>query len=219
MGRLTGARVCLAVAHEFEDVELLYPLLRLSEEGAKILVATLPKAAHFHTRPYWPDKPITGRFGTTVPIVVLAEGRRYRHRPIDEVTEADFDAIVIPGGFSPDQLRIHPHCLGLIAAAHRSGKLVAAICHGPQVLISVDRVCGTELVRNRRVTGYEAVRDDLLNAGAEYLDVAAVRDGNVITGRVPDDLPEFCGEIIEFLAKGLLEGVASGRAEVVTQPG
>lgn len=201
MGKLTGKRVCLVVAHEFEDVELLYPLLRLSEEGASVIVATLPKDRHFHTRPFFQDKPITGRFGSTVPIVVLKEGKRYIHRQVDELQASDFDALVFPGGFSPDYLRIHRQTLTLTAEAYRAGKLVAAICHGPQVFISVDRVMGTDLVRNRKVTAFEAVRDDLLNAGGEYLDVPAVRVGNVITGRVPDDLPEFCQEIIRFLGE------------------
>lgn len=200
MGKLSGKRICFLVAHEFEDVELLYPLLCLSAEGATIWVATLPKARHFHTRPYLPEKPITGRFGSTVPVVVLVEGRRYVHKEIDDVTPSDADAFVIPGGFSPDYLRVDSKTLDLVAEAYRAGKLIAAICHGPQVLISVDRVYHTDMVQGRKVTSYAAVRDDLLNAGAKYLDVPAVRDGHVITGRIPDDLPEFCKEIIEFLA-------------------
>jgi protease I len=200
MPALSGRRICFLVAHEFEDVELLYPLLRLSEEGASITIATLPKVRHFHTRPYFPEKPITGRFGSTVPFMVLEEGKRYTHRDLDTVTPEDADAFVVPGGFSPDYLRIDGKTLDLLAAAYRAKKLIAAICHGPQVLISVDRVCQTDMVRNRKVTSYEAVKDDLINAGATYLDVPAVRDANVITGRVPDDLPEFCREIIAYLA-------------------
>jgi protease I len=201
MGRLTDKRVCLVVAHEFEDIELLYPLLRLSEEGAQIIVATLPKARHFHTRPYLPDKPITGRFGCTVPVVVLEEGKRYVHQDLDSVDIGGIDALVFPGGFAPDYLRIDATALALIAECYRAGKLVAAICHGPQVLISADRVMGTDIVRGRKVTAYRAVKDDLENAGGEYLDVPAVRDRNVVTGRVPDDLPEFCREIAAFLAE------------------
>ena len=200
MGRLSGKRICFLVAHEFEDVELLYPLLCLSAEGATVCVATLPKARHFCTRPYLPEKPITGRFGSTVPVVVLVEGKRYIHKEIDEISPSDADAFVIPGGFSPDYLRIDSKTLELLAKAYQAGKLIAAICHGPQVLISVDRVFHTDMVRNHKVTAYQAVRDDLANAGGEYLDVPAVRDGHVITGRVPDDLPDFCREIIEYLA-------------------
>src|SRR5581483_298513 len=131
-----------------------------------------------------------------VPVVVLEEGKRYVHKELDAVKANDADAFVIPGGFSPDYLRVDTKALELVAAAHRAGKLIAAICHGPQVLISVDRMYHTDIVRNRKVTSYAAVRDDLQNAGGQYLDVPAVRDGTVITGRVPDDLPEFCAEII-----------------------
>ncbi|MCI0622154.1 MAG: type 1 glutamine amidotransferase [Acidobacteria bacterium] len=200
MKKLEGKRVVLAVAHEFEDVELLYPLLRLSEEGASVVVATLSQDRHFHTRPYFREKPVTGRFGTTVPVVVLKEGRRYTHRFLDDLQISELDALVFPGGFSPDYLRIDAKTLELTAQAYRAGKLIAAICHGPQILISVDRQHGTNLVRGRKVTAFQAVRDDLLNAGAEYLDVPAMRSDNVITGRVPDDLPEFCQEIIRYLA-------------------
>src|SRR5690242_5709015 len=133
MTRLSGKRICFLVAHEFEDVELLYPLLRLSEEGAAITVATLPKSRHFHTRPYLPEKPITGRFGSTVPVIVLEEGKRYRHQEIDTIEVQDADAFVIPGGFSPDYLRVDAKALQLVASAYRAGKLIAAICHGPQV--------------------------------------------------------------------------------------
>jgi protease I len=201
MKTLFGKHICLLIAHEFEDVELLYPLLRLSEEGASITVATLPRARHFHTRPYLPEKPITGRFGSTVPVIVLEEGKRYIHKELDAMKPQDADAFVIPGGFSPDYLRIDSKALELVATAYRAGKLIAAICHGPQMLISVDRMYHTDMVRNRKVTSYAAVRDDLRNAGGEYLDVPAVRDGNVITGRVPDDLPEFCGEIIAYFQR------------------
>lgn len=200
MKKLEGKRVVLAVAHEFEDVELLYPLLRLSEEGASVVVATLSQDRHFHTRPYFREKPVTGRFGTTVPVVVLKEGRRYTHRFLDDLQISELDALIFPGGFSPDYLRIDAKTLELTAQAYRAGKLIAAICHGPQILISVDRQHGTNLVRGRKVTAFQAVRDDLLNAGAEYLDVPAMRSDNVITGRVPDDLPEFCQEIIRYLA-------------------
>ena len=201
MGKLDGTTVAIVVAHEFEDIELLYPIIRLSEEGAKVIVAILPPGtpAHFHTRPYFSDKPTTGRFGSTVPLVVLEEGKRYVIRTVTELTPADFDAIMFPGGFSPDFLRINLPTLQLVADAYRAGKVIAAICHGPQVLISVDRRQGTDLVRGRNVTGYAAVEDDLRNAGGEYIDTGAVRVGSVVTGRCPDDLPEFCREVGEAL--------------------
>lgn len=203
MARVDGARVAIVVAHEFEDIELLYPIIRLSEEGAKIIVATLPlnTPGHFHTRPYSTDKPLTGRFGATVPLVVLAEGKLHTQKDVTELTLDDFDALLFPGGFSPDFLRTHQPTLNLVADAYRAGKVIAAICHGPQVLISVDRRLGTDMIRGRRVTGYAAVEDDLRNAGGEYVDVGAARVGNVVTGRCPDDLADFCREITEAIVE------------------
>ncbi len=191
-GKLTGKKVVIIVAQEFEDVELLYPVLRLSEEGAEVVV--VPVNEGLHPRPYLEGKPVTGRFGHTVPIPVMAEGYRYRVSRLEDLHAAEIDCVIFPGGYSPDALRLHAGTLELVRSCHRQGKLVAAICHGPWVLISAGIMAG------KRATGYIAVRDDLINAGAEYLDVPAVRDGNILTGRVPDDLPEFCQEIIMALA-------------------
>jgi len=191
-GKLSGKIVAIIVAHEFEDVELLYPLLRLSEEGAGIVV--VPVHEGLHPRPYFEGKPVTGRFGHTVPIPVMGEGNRYTVGSIDELSADEVDCLLFPGGYSPDALRLHERTLALVRACHARGKLLAAICHGPWVLISAGIMAG------KRATGYVAVRDDLINAGAEFVDVPAVRDGNIITGRVPDDLPEFCHEIIEALS-------------------
>jgi protease I len=98
------------------------------------------------------------------------------------------------GGFSPDALRVNSEVLEFVKETYNKGKIVAAICHGPQVLISAG------LVKGRRVTSYVAVKDDLINAGAVFVDEPAVRDGNIITARVPDDLPDFCQLIIEALS-------------------
>ncbi len=189
--KLTGKKVAIIVAHEFEDVELLYPILRLSEEGAEIVV--VPVNEGLHPRPFIVGKPVTGRFGHPVPIPVMAEGNRYRVSRLEELNPAEIDCLLFPGGYSPDALRLHAGTLELVRAFHRQGKLLAAICHGPWVLISAG------IMKGKRATGYIAVRDDLVNAGAEYLDLPAVRDGNILTGRVPDDLPEFCQEIIKAL--------------------
>jgi protease I len=176
-GKLTGKQIVIIVAQEFEDVELLYPILRFSEEGAEIVEG----------------KPVTGRFGHPVPIPVMAEGNRYRISSLEELNINEVDCLLFPGGYSPDALRLHEGTLELVRECHQRGKLLAAICHGPWVLISAGIMAG------KQATGYVAVRDDLLNAGAEFLDVPAVRDGNILTGRVPDDLPEFCQEIIGAL--------------------
>jgi protease I len=191
-GRLTGKKVVIVVAHEFEDIELLYPVLRLSEEGAEIVV--VPVREGLHPRPHLDGKPVTGRFGHPVPIPVMAEGNRYSIGGIEELGAGDIDCLLFPGGYSPDALRLHTGTLDLVRECHRKGKLLAAICHGPWILISAG------IMEGKRATGYVAVRDDLVNAGAEFVDAPAVRDGNIVTGRVPDDLPEFCQEIIRALS-------------------
>ena len=191
-GKLTGKQVVILVAQEFEDIELLYPILRLNEEGAEIVV--VPVNEGLHPRPSFEGKPVTGRFGHTVPIPVMEEGKRYRMSSLDELNVDEIDCLLFPGGYSPDALRLHAVTLALVRECEENGKLLAAICHGPWVLISAGLMAG------KKSTGYVAVRDDLINAGAEFLDVPAIKDGNIITGRVPDDLPEFCQEIIVALS-------------------
>jgi protease I len=183
----------MIVANEFEDIELLYPILRLSEEGADIVV--VPVQMGFHPRPFLEGKPVTGRFGHPVPVPVMPPGRRYRVSTIEELKADEIDCILLPGGFSPDYLRRDRNTLDLVHQCHGQGKVLAAICHGPWVFISAGIMGG------KRATGLIAVRDDLINAGAKFLDLPAVRDGNIITSRAPNDLPEFCQEIIRALAE------------------
>ena len=190
--KLKGRRVAIIAANEFEDIELLYPLLRLSEEGAEVAVVPIMRGSH--PRPV-AEKPVTGRYGTPIPFGFLREGERNVIAKLDELDPKGFDALIIPGGFSPDRLRVIPEILKLVKEFHEEGRLIAAICHGPQVLISAG------IVKDRRMTCYAAVKDDLINAGAIYVDEPAVRDGNIITARVPDDLPEFCRLIIDSLSR------------------
>jgi protease I len=194
MARLDGKKVLFVVAHEFEDIELWYPVLRLAEEGAQCFIAAV--RIGLHPRPAIPQKYVTGRFGTTVPPLVHAEGRRFALIELGDPAVREMDALVIPGGFSPDSLRIHDGFLDLVRHYAKQGRVVAAICHGPQVLISAG------LARGRRMTGYAAVRDDLVNAGALYEDQPVVVDGRIVTSRCPDDLPDFCKAIIDLLARG-----------------
>ena len=191
--KLVGKHVVIIVANEYEDIELLYPLLRLSEEGAEIVVVAVQMG--FHPRPYLEGKPVTCRFGHPVPLPVMPPGQRYALRNIKELNRDEIDCILIPGGFSPDYLRRHAETLELVRHVHQRGKVLAAICHGPWVLISAGIVAG------KRATGLVAVRDDLINAGAEFVDLPVVRDRNIITSRAPNDLPEFCQAIIQALAE------------------
>lgn len=188
MQQLKGKTIVILAANEFEDIELFYPLLRLSEEGAAIVVGTVSLGTH--PRPYVPGKPITGRFGLTIPAPWLREGNRYVCRPVAEVRLADVDAVVIPGGFCPDSLRRDPDAVALVRDAARAGKPVAAICHGSWLMSSAG------VLRGRRATSVSAIKDDVVNAGAEWVDEPVVVDGPVITSRTPDDLPQFCQAII-----------------------
>ena len=181
-GKLSGKKVAMIVANRYEDIELLFPILRLSEEGAEVLVAAV-------------GDEVKGMFGHPVPIPVMTDGNRYTTVPIEELSAEDIDCLLFPGGYSPDQVRLHEGTLELVRECNRQGKLLTAICHGPWVLISAG------VMNGRKATGFIAVRDDLSNAGAEFVDAPAVRDGNIITGRVPNDLPEFCQEIITALVE------------------
>lgn len=191
--KLAGKNVVIMVAQEFEDIELLYPVLELSEAGLQVIV--VPVSSGLHPRPYLEGKPVTGRFGHTVPIPVMEEGRRYKVGRLEDLRADKVDCLLFPGGYSPDSLRLVPEVLELVRQCYQKGKLVTAICHGPWVLISAG------ILRGKRATGYAAVHDDLRNAGAEFVDAAAVRDGNLITSRTPDDLPAFCREIVDALAE------------------
>lgn len=185
--------VAIIASNEFEDIELEFPLLRLSEEGVNVIL--VPVRSGLHPRPSLKRteaKPVTGRYGTPIPPDVM--DRSYKDvQELDELDLDEIDCILFPGGFSPDQLRTMPEVVDLVKKANERKKLIAAICHGPQVLIEAD------LVEGKKVTSYVAVKTDLINAGADFKDVGAQRDGNLITGRVPDDLPEFCQMIIKAL--------------------
>ncbi len=113
----------------------------------------------------------------------------------EQVSLDDYDAIVIPGGQAPDRMRLNRNLVEIVRDANSRGKVIAAVCHGPQMLIEAD------IARGRRATSWPSVRTDLRNAGANVVDEAAVTDGNLVTSRSPDDLPEFCRAPINLLSK------------------
>jgi protease I len=192
MQPLEGKTVLILVANEFEDIELFYPLIYLSGEGAKVIVGTAALGGS-HPRPFVPEKPITGRFGSPIPAPWLPEGSRYVMKRVADIKLEDIDAIVVPGGFCPDSLRRDPVTVALVRDAAAAGKPVAAICHGPWLLYSA------EVVSGRKITSFPSVRDDGVHAGAEWVDAPVVVDGPIITSRTPADLPEFCHAIVEAL--------------------
>jgi len=172
--QLAGKRVAVLAERWYQDLELWYPVLRLREEGAKVAIIGTGSAESY-----------IGENGLPVQV----------DRSADKVSAADFDAVVIPGGYAPDRLRRYPAVLKLVREAYEQGKVVAAICHAPWVLISAG------LLQGKRATCYYAIRDDVVNAGALYEDAEVVRDGNLITSRQPADLGAFCRAIIAALAQ------------------
>jgi len=124
--KLKGKKVVFIVANEFEDVELLYPFIRLSEEGAEVII--VPMRVGLHLRPADPSKPVTGRFGTPVPLLVFREGERHVLKELKEVSVDEIDAVVIPGGFSPDYLRRLPEVLSFVREAVAELTISLNIC-------------------------------------------------------------------------------------------
>lgn len=169
---LIGKRVAILAEDNYQELELWYPLLRLQEAGAEVMVIGTGSAGTY-----------TSKHGYPVTVDAVA----------DEVKAADFDAIIVPGGYAPDLLRRYEAILKLVREAHQQGKVIAAICHAPWVLISAG------ILKGRKVTCVSAIKDDVINAGATYLDQEVVQDGNIITSRMPTDLPAFCRTIIAAL--------------------
>ncbi|MCX6009674.1 MAG: type 1 glutamine amidotransferase [Chloroflexi bacterium] len=170
---LKGKIVAILAEQDFEDSELTEPLKAMKEAGAQVFVVGSGSQMSYKGK----------RGKATIKVDIDA----------DKVRAEDFDAIIIPGGYAPDKMRLHQPMIDLVKRAHDLGKVVAAICHGPQLLISAD------IVRGRRVTSWPSVAIDLKNAGANWVDEPIVRDGNLITSRKPSDLPMFNRAIIQAL--------------------
>lgn len=163
-------RCIILVEDEVEDVELQVPLQRLRDAGLDVAVAGQQAGKEFK-----------GKRGTTFRSDVA----------VKDVEAAQVDLLVIPGGNAPDKMRLHDEFVELVRGCMERGKLVAAVCHGPQLLIEAD------VVEGRRLTSWPSVRTDLRNAGAEVVDEAVVVDGNLITSRKPDDLGPFVDAILQ----------------------
>ncbi|MGQ0645398.1 MAG: type 1 glutamine amidotransferase domain-containing protein [Elusimicrobiota bacterium] len=170
---LKGKNIAILVEKDYQDLEVWYPALRLQEEGAAVKFIGTTQLEY------------KGKFG--YPVTADAT--------IDKVSAGDFDAVVIPGGWAPDFLRRHEAVLEFVRRMDASGKVVAAVCHAGWVLASAD------IVRGRSVTCFSAIKDDVKNAGARYVDQEVAVDKNLITSRKPEDLPAFCRAIIAALQK------------------
>lgn len=170
---LTGRRVLFFVGESYEDLELWYPKLRLQEAGSVTVVAGPQAGVKYN-----------GKNG--YPCVSDAA--------IGDVQADSFDGLVVPGGFMPDQLRRDPKVLRLVQEFDQAKKPIAAICHGGWIPISAG------VYRGVRVTGSPGIKDDLINSGGVFEDASVVVDGHHVSSRRPDDLPDFCRELIRLLA-------------------
>jgi protease I len=176
---LEGKRVAILVTDGFEQVEMVKPRKALDKAGAKtVLISPVPAA----------DPVVRGwketKWGSKFTVDV----------PLDQVSTQDYDALLLPGGvINPDKLRINHGAVEFVKHFFDTGKPVAAICHGPQLLIEADAV------RGKRLTSWPSLKTDLRNAGAEWVDEPVVTDHNLVTSRKPDDIPQFNeGMINEF---------------------
>lgn len=172
MSNLSTKRVAVLVEKLYEDLELWYPVYRLREAGCDVKIVG-PKAGETYA----------SKHGYPAKADVSAS----------DVKAADFDAVIIPGGYSPDHMRRSKAMVALVTDAAKQGKVLAAICHGPWML------CSAKCLKGKKVTGFYAIRDDVENAGGLWQDAPCVRDGNFVTSRTPDDLPEFLKGILAAL--------------------
>jgi len=169
---LSGKRVAVLAEDMYEDLELWYPVLRLREAGAEVWVVGTGSKDEYASKHGYP---------------VRAD------RAAGQISAADVDAVVVPGGYAPDRMRRYPAVLELVRGSAGQNKVVAAICHAGWVLASAG------ILKGRTVTSVPAIKDDLVNAGATWVDQEVMCDGHLITSRSPADLPAFCRAIIAAL--------------------
>ena len=173
---IAGRKVLIMATNRFEESELFGPRERLLDKGATVTLASLSLDEIMGTVHDEPGKKIK-------PDIL-----------IKDATAADFDALLLPGGVgNPDQLRSHEDAIALIREFANTDKPVAAICHGPWLLVEAD------LLRGKRATSWKSIRTDLRNAGANVVDEETVTDGCIITSRKPDDVPAFTDALIEAI--------------------
>ncbi|HBV98600.1 MAG: glutamine amidotransferase [Peptococcaceae bacterium BICA1-7] len=169
---MSKGKIALFTEDMYNDLEFWVPYYRLIEEGYEVVVVGTGRQAVFNSK-----------FGVPVKADLTS----------DQVNAGEFAAVIIPGGYAPDKMRIDQGMLRIVRELHSSGRVVAAICHAGWVLVSAG------IIKGKKATACAMIKDDLVNAGAEFIDQAVVVDGNLITSRVPDDLPDFCREIIKKL--------------------
>ena len=171
--KLKGKIIATLVAEGVEDLEYFVPMIRLQEEGAQVLTAGIKL------------EPIHGKNGLKIKPDTTIESLK-----ADQLT-----ALIIPGGWAPDKLRRYPAVTDLVSEMDTMQKPLGIICHGGLVAISAG------IVKGHRATGSLGIKDDLVNAGATWVDEPAFRDGNQVWGRVVEDIPDFCRELVKILAE------------------
>ena len=169
--RLQGKKIAILVANDVEDLEYYVPYMRLQEEGAEVLTAGLDL------------KPVHGKNG----LLITPD------RLVESLNPDELFALIVPGGWAPDKLRRYTVVTDLVRKMDAARKPIGIICHGGLVAISAG------IVKGHRVTGSLGIKDDLVNAGATWVDSPAFRDGNQVWGRVVADIPDFCRELIAAL--------------------
>lgn len=169
---IMGNKVFILVEDGFRDEEIIYPYYRFIEAGYEVMIVG-PEAG----------KEYKGKFGLPVKSDITAS----------QVDLTEVAALIIPGGFAPDKMRLNRDMVDLTKKVFDSCKIIAAICHGGWMLVEAD-IC-----RGKDVTGYTAIATDLKNAGGNYIDKEVVVDGNLVTSRIPDDLPAFCRSTLELI--------------------
>jgi protease I len=181
---LHAARAAVLVEQQYQEMEIWYPVYRLREAGCKVTLVGPEAGQTYPSKLGYPAK---------------------SDKAAGDVSADEFDLIVIPGGFAPDFIRRSEAMIKLVSNMAERGKVVAAICHGPWVL------CSTQALKGRKATCFFAIKDDVINAGARYVDAEVIRDGNLITSRKPDDLPAFLQTIIQAVKEAKPALAAVGR--------
>jgi len=169
---MVAKKVAIMVDEMYQVLEIWYPYYRLKEAGIEVNLVAVEAKKEYHSKEGYP---------------CISEVS------VKEVKAGDYDCMIIPGGFAPDFMRRSPDVIKFANDMVNADKVIAAICHGGWLL------CSTKIYKGKKATCFMAIKDDIINAGAEYVDAECVVDENLITSRKPDDLPAFCTAILKKL--------------------